>query len=110
MSEELIPIAAQVGDRTYRIKVEPKNEALVLRTLQQINQKLLEFKTNFAGKDMQDYLAMTILWYATQPATPADAAATTETASAALDAAQNEALLKELQLLEQLIDAEINKR
>lgn len=94
MNEELIPISAQVGDRNYRIKVEPKNEPLVLHTLEQINQKLLEFKTNFAGKDMQDYLAMTILWYATQPAAPA----------------VSKAMAHELQLLEQLIDAEINKR
>lgn len=119
MNEELIPIAAQVGDRTYRIKVEPKNEALVLRTLQQIDQKLLEFKTNFAGKDMQDYLAMTILWYATQPTVPAATEANAETpnesgtetaaANAALQAAQHETLVHELQLLEQLLDAEINK-
>jgi hypothetical protein len=107
MNEELIPIAAQVGDRTYRIKVEPKNEALVLRTLQQINQKLLEFKTNFAGKDMQDYLAMTILWYATQPAAPTD---TNSAVPAPAVVAQNDEIAQELQLLEQLLDAEINKR
>jgi cell division protein ZapA len=93
MSEELIPIAAQVGDRTYRIKVEPKNEELVLRTLQQINQKLLEFKTNYAGKDMQDYLAMTMLWFATQPVT-----------TPSPDQGEME---QELQLLERLLDAEI---
>lgn len=93
MSEELIPIAAQVGDRTYRIKVEPKNEELVLRTLQQINQKLLEFKTNYAGKDIQDYLAMTMLWFATQPVT-----------TPSPDQGEME---QELQLLERLLDAEI---
>lgn len=93
MSEELIPIAAQVGDRTYRIKVEPKNEELVLRTLQQINQKLLEFKTNYAGKDMQDYLAMTMLWFATQPVTT--------------PSPEQGEMEQELQLLERLLDAEI---
>ena len=93
MSEELIPIAAQVGDRAYRIKVESKNQELVLRTLQQINQKLLEFKTNYAGKDMQDYLAMTMLWFATQPVnTPSPEQGDME---------------QELQLLERLLDAEI---
>lgn len=93
MSEELIPIAAQVGDRTYRIKVEPKNEELVLRTLQQINQKLLEFKTNYTGKDMQDYLAMTMLWFATQPVTT--------------PSPEQGEMEQELQLLERLLDAEI---
>jgi cell division protein ZapA len=112
MNEELIPIAAQVGDRTYRIKVEPKNEALVLRTLQQIDQKLREFKTNFSGKDMQDYLAMTILWFATQPTTPAEAppATTPATESNAGNDANAQAIAQELQLLEQLLDAEINRR
>ena len=33
-----------------------------------INQKIIEFKTQFAGKDMQDYIAMVIIWYATQNA------------------------------------------
>ena len=34
-----------------------------------INNKLIEFKTNFAGKDMQDYIAMVLIWLATeQPA------------------------------------------
>lgn len=67
---ELIPISAQIGDRTYRIKVEPKDEAVVRKTLQQINDKIMELKTVYVGKDMQDYIAMTMIWYATQqPAT-----------------------------------------
>lgn len=67
---ELIPIAAQIGDRTYRIKVEPKDEALVRKTLQQINDKIMELKSLYVGKDMQDYVSMTMIWYATQqPAT-----------------------------------------
>ena len=28
--------------------------------------KITEFKTNFAGKDTQDYLAMVLLWFATE--------------------------------------------
>ncbi|MBM3412810.1 MAG: cell division protein ZapA [Bacteroidetes bacterium] len=63
---ELIPISAQIGDRTYRIKVEPKDEALVRKTIQQINDKIMELKTLYVGKDMQDYIAMTMIWYATQ--------------------------------------------
>ena len=31
-----------------------------------INDKIIEYKTQFAGKDMQDYIAMVIIWYATQ--------------------------------------------
>lgn len=64
--EELLPINVLIGDRTYRVKVAPKDEEAVRRTLKQINEKILEFRTQFAGKDMQDYIAMVILWFATQ--------------------------------------------
>lgn len=62
---ELIPVSALIGDRTYRIKIRPEDEELVRKTLKTINDKILEFKTTFAGKDMQDYIAMVLIWYAT---------------------------------------------
>ena len=64
--EELIPINVLIGDRTYRIKIAPSDEEVVRKTLKLINDKIIEFKTMFAGKDMQDYVAMVVLWYATQ--------------------------------------------
>jgi hypothetical protein len=64
--EQLIPINVLIGDRTYRIRIEPTDEEVVRKTLKLINDKILEFKTTFAGKDMQDYVAMVVLWYATQ--------------------------------------------
>lgn len=70
--EELIPINVVIGDRTYRIRISPEDEEVVRKTLKLINDKILEFKTNFAGKDMQDYIAMVILWYATQQKTAGD--------------------------------------
>ncbi|MBI5373231.1 MAG: cell division protein ZapA [Sphingobacteriales bacterium] len=63
---ELIPISALIGDRTYRIKIDPKDEELVRKTLKTVNDKILEFKTQFAGKDMQDYIAMVMIWFATE--------------------------------------------
>jgi hypothetical protein len=63
--ETLIPINVVVGDRSYRIKIEQKNEEIVRKTVKVISDKLIEFKINFSGKDMQDYIAMVILWYAT---------------------------------------------
>jgi hypothetical protein len=68
MEDVLIPVNVVVGDRTYRVRIEPKHEEIVRATVKTINDKLLEFKTNFAGKDMQDYIAMVILWYATTAA------------------------------------------
>ena len=64
--QELIPVNIIVGDRSYRIKILPGNEESVRKTLKIINDKIIEFKTNFSGKDMQDYVAMVLLWYATQ--------------------------------------------
>lgn len=68
MEDSLIPVNIVVGDRTYRVRIEPAHEEIVRRTVKVINDKLLEFKTNFAGKDMQDYIAMVVLWYATTAA------------------------------------------
>lgn len=63
---ELIPINILIADRTYRIKTLAKDEEVIRRTLKIINDKIIEFKTQFAGKDMQDYVAMVLIWYATQ--------------------------------------------
>jgi cell division protein ZapA len=68
MEESLIPINVVVGDRTYRIRIDPEHEEIVRRIVKIINDKLVEFKTSFAGKDMQDYIAMVVLWYATTAA------------------------------------------
>jgi cell division protein ZapA len=64
--DTLIPINVVVGDRNYRIRIDPKDEEGVRKTLKVINDRLVDFKTNFAGKDMQDYIAMVLLWFATQ--------------------------------------------
>jgi len=64
--QEMIPINIVIGDRSYRIKVHPKDEEIVRKAVKTINDKVLEFKTQFAGKDMQDYVAMVLVWFATQ--------------------------------------------
>ena len=63
---ELIPVNIVIADRTYRIKTQTTDEEVIRKTVKMINDKLFEFKAQFAGKDMQDYLAMVIIWYATQ--------------------------------------------
>lgn len=89
--EELIPINLVLGDRTYRVKVAPKDEEVVRKTLKVINEKLIEFKTQFAGKDMQDYIAMVVLWYATQ-------------AQAGTDSGENAELTKLIQKMDAQLD------
>ena len=70
--QELMTINVVIGDRTYRIKIEPTDEEVVRRTLRTINDKIIEYKTQFAGRDMQDYIAMVLLWYATQASSGGD--------------------------------------
>ena len=70
-----------IGDRTYRIKIEPRDEEVVRRTLRTINDKIIEYKTQFAGRDMQDYIAMVLLWYATQASSGGDRAGRLGTAA-----------------------------
>lgn len=91
---ELIPINIVIGDRSYRIKTEAKDEETVRKTLKTINDKIVEFKTQFAGKDMQDYIAMVLIWYATQAATEGNPAIEKDLA---------EALMKMEQQLDKVI-------
>jgi hypothetical protein len=92
MEEELIPLNIIIGDRSYRIRIYPKDEEAVRKTLKIVNDKIIEFKTQFAGKDMQDYIAMVLIWYATQQ--------TSETK----ERIQEDSLVDSLALIERSID------
>jgi len=63
---DLIPLNIIIADRSYRIKIQPKDEEMVRKTVKTINEKIIEFKTQFAGKDMQDYIAMVLMWFSTE--------------------------------------------
>lgn len=73
MAQPLIPINIIVADRSYRLRIEPEDEEMVRRTIKFLNEKIVDYKTNFAGKDMQDYVAMVLLWYATEQQKPTPA-------------------------------------
>lgn len=64
--DQLIPLNIIIADRSYRIKILASDEETIRRVLKTINEKILEFKTQFAGKDMQDYVSMVLIWYATR--------------------------------------------
>lgn len=63
---ELIPVTIVIADRTYRLRINPKDEEVLRKTVKTINDKVIEYKTHFAGKDMQDYIAMVLIWLATE--------------------------------------------
>lgn len=99
--ESLIPINIVIGDRSYRLKVSQINEEHVRKSVKIINEKIIEYKTTFAGKDMQDYVAMVLIWYATETS-----AANNNASPAAADTAFTEEALKKLELqIDQLLQA-----
>lgn len=89
---DLIPINIVIADRTYRIKTNAEDEEVIRKTLKVINDKIIEYKTQFAGKDMQDYIAMVVIWYATQ------------TASEKGQTVQETEITSALERIEQLLD------
>ena len=64
--ETLIPANIIIGDRTYRLKIEPEDEETLRKTVKLINDKIIEFRGTFAGKDMQDFISMVLIWFATE--------------------------------------------
>lgn len=95
---DLIAISAFIGDRSYRIKINPSDEEVVRKTLKTINDKMIEFKTMFAGKDMQDYISMVLIWYATEQHAGAAAGII------------NENLAERLNALEKLLDIQLAEK
>jgi hypothetical protein len=95
---ELIAISALIGDRSYRIKIEPADEEVVRRRIKTINDKIVEFKTQFAGKDMQDYIAMVLVWFATEQ---------TEAVAAGVE---KENLEDQLNTIEKMLDHQLTSK
>lgn len=93
--ETLIPVTLVIADRNYRVKVQPKDEEVLRKTVKTINDKIIEFKTQFAGKDMQDYIAMVLVWFATE-----------ENAGAVSDLEKDE-IAEKLDGLEKMLDEQI---
>lgn len=90
--DTLIAATIIIGDRSYRIKIHPKDEEVVRKTVKTINDKIIEYKTEFAGKDMQDYIAMVLIWLAT------------EQKAAGASSAEQENVLKKLSAIERMLD------
>ena len=68
--QNLIPVNIVVGDRTYRIKINADEEEQIRKMAKKLNDQVTEFKTRYAGKDMQDYLAMVLLSIVTDQQSP----------------------------------------
>lgn len=94
--DQLIAATVVIGDRSYRVKIDPADEEMVRRTVKIINDKVIEFKTQFAGKDMQDYIAMVLIWLATENANQQGPG-------------PNEAMAESLTSIERLLDRQLQE-
>lgn len=64
--QNLISINLPVGDRSYRMKIKAEDEETVRKMAKKLNDQLQQFKTQYPGKDMQDYLAMSLISFVTE--------------------------------------------
>lgn len=68
--DDLIPVNVTIADRTFRVRLSPNEEQVVRSSVKLINDKISEFKLLYSGKDMQDYISMVLLWFATEQVKP----------------------------------------
>lgn len=87
--EKLIPINVWLAGRSYRIRIKPEEEEAVRKSVKVADEKIIEFRRHYAGKDDQDFLAMCVLMYAVDNTT---------------ESFKNPLLQKELSLLAEKID------
>ena len=58
---ETISVNIPLGNRQYKIKIAPENEARVRNAIEHIQQTSKSLRQQFPGRDEQDYLAMTLI-------------------------------------------------
>lgn len=64
MSDELISINVWLAGRSYRIRIKPEEEEAVRKAAKVAEEKIIEMRAQYAGKDDQDFVAMCLLMYA----------------------------------------------
>ena len=68
MEENFISITVWLSGRSYRIRIKLEEESAVRKAVKLADDKVNEMKTHYAGKDDQDFMAMTLLSYAADSA------------------------------------------
>lgn len=62
--DQLITINVILAGRSYRIRIKPEEEEAVRKGVKIADEKIKDMRRNYAGKDDQDFIAMTLLTYA----------------------------------------------
>jgi cell division protein ZapA (FtsZ GTPase activity inhibitor) len=60
-----ISIKINIADRVYPLKVNMEEEEIIRRAAKMINDRIKEYQENYAVRDKQDLLSMSVLHYAT---------------------------------------------
>lgn len=66
MEDNKLSIRVNVADRFYPLKVEADDEEKIRKAAKMINEKILQYKTKYNDKDIQDFLAMAALQFVTK--------------------------------------------
>jgi len=61
--EEKLSIRINIADRYYPLKIEREDEEKIRKAAKMINDKVFQYKTKYADKDIQDFLAMAALQF-----------------------------------------------
>lgn len=67
-SNNYISVNVWLAGRSYRIRILPEEEEAVRKAVKIADEKIMELRNHYAGKDDQDFVAMCLLMYATQQA------------------------------------------
>jgi cell division protein ZapA len=68
MAEEYIPVTIWLSGRSYRLRIKAEEESAVRKAVKLADEKINEMRVHYAGKDDQDFIAMTLLAYASDSA------------------------------------------
>lgn len=93
-AEAYISINVWLSGRSYRLKINPDEEEAVRKAVKLADGKITELRSQYAGLDDQDFLAMTVLTYAVDQT---------------LNTLQNPLLVHELDTVIQKIDRELHE-
>ena len=61
--EEKLSIRVNIADRYYPLKIDREDEEKIRKAAKMINDKVFQYKTKYADKDIQDFLAMAALQF-----------------------------------------------
>ena len=64
--EEKLSINVKIADKKYPLKIDRAEEEKIRKAAKMINDSLFLYKQKYGEKDLQDYLSMVVLQYATK--------------------------------------------